>query len=842
LNSGFLNANAKTINFDAFSAINFAPTVTNSGGAVNFNVTAQTGGVTVNPSNTIPTNGGSFLAQTNSVADISIGSASFDTAGAPITFNSVGNINVVTSLTSVSAAPLLLQLTGGVGTINNNTKTISNTTGSIELSNTGATQSILTGNLNASNITLTSDNLVFTDGLNSISGTGSLLLQPFSAATSIDVGTVAGGTGQFVVDTNTLADGFSGITIGRADGQHDINVGDATFSDVTLIQAPVGAGSITVNGNINLNAGGNIDFQSVGPTLVQSGSITSAGGNINITEALQINAPFTVSTGAGAGNISLSTIDTAGTPVALTLEAGTGDITIGNVGASITPSTFTISSANNVTTQQIFTTDTISITANNINLNGPVSTLNNVLLAGNTNLTSDVTADLGFQQTTGNIQLAGIGNTTITSNGAGSAGIVLQNVDGNESLTLLSTGGLTFGNVGATTALAQFNADVGAGITSGSITAVGDIQLNSDALHTLNGGITSTNGNIAVRSLGDINQTAGTLNAASGGVEVTGANVTLTDVTAGANSIIGNTRAIKITASQNIQLGSLNATTADGLVIDVDPINIDITGSVTSSGDILLTASNDISFTGGNVTADSNGTGGGDLIILADSDSSGIGNVTATSGITLSGENASVSGAFVTTDPVVATTGTVTVIQTELPPPDDGAVDNTDLPTTDQTTSTAPPPDSSTSTGGGFDNTASAPAPDAGGDTTTDTTSTGDTSTSGGGDPATAEPAPEPSADSPPGDAPAEETAGTAEEPAGSEPEPSPDDAPAEDAPAEEAVAEEGSEEEPAAEEGSGEETKEEIIADTEEEAPLEEQPLIAISDAGDGGGQACTP
>jgi trimeric autotransporter adhesin len=814
----------------------------------------------------VTTSAGNIDLTVTGAANINVGTSSIDTAGGTLTLSSAGGLNVNSSLSVTNAGLTTLQLTGNtdadslvnLGTINTNA-------GDLLLKTNTGNQSVTLGALSGNNLTLFSNVMTFSGGANSISGTGILDIKPrFTAANAtIDIGTVAGGTGKLVVDTAALADGFSSITIGLSDGDTAVKLGDATFNDPTLIRAPLGAGSITVNGTITLNNNGNVDFQTVGPTLILGGSLTSAGTDITITDDLQINAPFTFSSGVGAGNISLSTIDTAGTPIALTFEAGTGNVVVGNVGASIQPDSFTVTSANTVTAQQINTSGDVNINASTINLQGVVIAAGNFTASGNINLSSSVTADLGITQSAGSLAVSG--SLTLTSNGAGTSGISLNDIDGAGSLNLLSLGPAQVGIVGGTTQLTSFFTDVAGSITTGSISTQGSATLISDVDINIASSITSQGGNVIIESLGGVNQSAGTVQSVNGGVRVAGSNVLLSGNVIGGSNTFSNASgigAILIESTSALTVNNLTANAADNLNIVLDATDITINGFVASNGDTILVATNDVNVNQSvRISANSNSSVEGSVLIQADSDANGVGSLNAISGSEIKGFDITISAAEVNTtgSTVLALSGSPTITLTAAPQDpaadaaaaaaEDAATDAVATTTTDTTTTTT----TTTSTGGGFDNTASAPAPDTAaetGTTTTTDTATGDTSTattSDGGadtgttdgataDSGTAAPADdtattEPAADSGT-EAPAEETAATADEPAKADA----------DATPEEAVAEEGgAEEEAVAEEGT-EETKEDVVAATEEEAPLEEQPLIAVADAGDGSGQACTP
>ena len=155
----------------------------------------------------------------------------------------VSNLNAVTGITTTGATSLT-----SVGlTVDDNIDavgvTLDATTGTLTV-NTGDTV-----DANAGALSFTGEEIDLTDA-DSIMGTGSALLRPTDAADGIRIGDAADGANANILDLSdpelaALAEGFTGITIGRADGAHTINVDSVSFDDSITIQTPAG-GSITV--------------------------------------------------------------------------------------------------------------------------------------------------------------------------------------------------------------------------------------------------------------------------------------------------------------------------------------------------------------------------------------------------------------------------------------------------------------------------------------------------------------------------------------------------------------------------------------------------------------------
>ena len=100
------------------------------------------------------------------------------------------------------------------------------------------------------NVSLTTDSLDI-ENVNVIQGLGDLVIQPLAASTTIGL---AGGNGTLnlnATELSKLADGFSSITVGRADGTGQVMVDAVTFNDpVTIVGGGVNlAGTLTANEN-----------------------------------------------------------------------------------------------------------------------------------------------------------------------------------------------------------------------------------------------------------------------------------------------------------------------------------------------------------------------------------------------------------------------------------------------------------------------------------------------------------------------------------------------------------------------------------------------------------------
>lgn len=193
-------------------------------------------------------------------------------------------------------------------------------------------------NANAGNLSLTSDTIAINAGL---SGSGSLLLQPTTVGQSIGVGNAAAGT--YSLDTaeiSQLNDGFSGISIGRANGSGSIDVQATTFNDPIAIQSPVAGGNITINGHFqSAGAMDHIIIDGPGATTTLNNDITTNGADITISDSVVVGNNLTINLTSNGGDISITgNIDGTSfmpVPEVLNIDAGlAGSITTGPVAIS----------------------------------------------------------------------------------------------------------------------------------------------------------------------------------------------------------------------------------------------------------------------------------------------------------------------------------------------------------------------------------------------------------------------------------------------------------------------------------------------------------------------------
>jgi filamentous hemagglutinin family protein len=240
-----------------------------------------------------------------------------------IAFNGIGNSVPLNSL--IGNGTGMIQLAGDYFAnrfiFNNPVSLVGNTT--INASNGLVfNNTVFTG---ANNLTLTANGIDFTQA---VSGTGNLILQPFTPDRAIALG----GT----VDVNrrldllaselaTLQPGFNSITIGSASGSGVITLaGNTTFNAPVLLRSPVGNGSINTTG-FTLTGTNNATITLLANQTITTGDIINPGRDITLTTLLG-----NIDTSTGTLNASSTTAHGGN----ITLNSPKGAITTGNLNAS----------------------------------------------------------------------------------------------------------------------------------------------------------------------------------------------------------------------------------------------------------------------------------------------------------------------------------------------------------------------------------------------------------------------------------------------------------------------------------------------------------------------------
>jgi filamentous hemagglutinin family protein len=201
-------------------------------------------------------------------------------------------------------------------------------------------------NAGSGTLTLIADG-IYIDPAGQLSGSGSLILQPFTPELDLTLGMQPVGGFLSEEALRNLTDGFTSITIGREDGSGAITLeGNVTFRDPVILRSPVGAGSINTNGfdilgtdSLTLQAGNSIvlgagtqitsrDEQPIAINLIGDSDKNGIGG----IEGGAVGAGATIATLGGpltasGASLSLPSIETGGGSISLAGDT----VTTGNL-------------------------------------------------------------------------------------------------------------------------------------------------------------------------------------------------------------------------------------------------------------------------------------------------------------------------------------------------------------------------------------------------------------------------------------------------------------------------------------------------------------------------------
>lgn len=530
--------------------------------------------------------GGGDVAITSNGGTVNIGNLNASSAtsnGGEVAINASGSIFTGAIVSSGVSAGGNVQITSTTGAIAKYIATEFPPLNSIDTSSkagTGGSVDLIaptiisvaaintSGALASGDITLESDQLDLTGGIDSVRGPGAdLLIQPSSTNQNIVI--AATGDGELDLtptELAALANGFNTITIGRADGTGTItSLGFTSFSDPLILQSPGLGGAIVINASLFTN--GNPLSLIAGESIDINANLTTDGGSIELT------SDGFIDTTDGALR-SDSTDKTGGD---ITLNAA-GDITTGG----------------QLISYGAIQGGDISITSNGGNIDiGDVIVAGDVVDGGEGGIL--FTTDLG-----GSININAAGNITTVSE-IFSIGEVS---DGN--ITLISS----TGSISATGTIgdAVVNAGTGGNI---NLEASGSIVTENILSSGGTGG-----GDITITSSSDrIDTTTGKLSASTdagnaGAVRLEAAtNITTGDIFA--SSLSGDGGDITLISSGgaiDTSLGQLNSISVVG---DAGAISADASGDITT-GNIFASAINngdDLSGTGssGGITLNSQG-------------------------------------------------------------------------------------------------------------------------------------------------------------------------------------------------------------------------------------------
>ncbi|NTV03049.1 MAG: filamentous hemagglutinin N-terminal domain-containing protein, partial [Chlorobiaceae bacterium] len=557
-------------------------------------------------------------------------------AGVAVVMYGVGS----SSLT-INAGSGNVGFSGKVGNIANLSSLNVNTTGNISFSDTvkatavtasagGSTTfgstvdtsgaiNLTSGSLTVNNvINATSGNIsVKTDTLNfgssgRLKSTGALAVAPKTIANTISV---AGASGTFALPASyfstNFVDGFSGITIGRADGSGKITVGALTvYDNLTLLNTTDGieiTGALNAQSNsLTLNSSG---VKTIGSTVSASSLNSNAGGGTTVGAAVTTSGAQAYGDNVTLGANVTFTSSSSAVNFGSTLTGGTHALTVSGAagfGGAVTGLT------------------TLSVSgATTLNGSG-ISSSGAQTYSGAVTLGADTTLDGSSIAPGSSLGLGSYGLTLVSSGNNTISGII----SGSGSLTKTGTGTLTLSGV---------NTYTGATTVSAGTLAVG----NAAGLGGTQGGTTVASGatlDLQSAAVGAeaITLNGGTLKTSTGNSSLSGA------LTLGAASTFDSSGTALTLTGGITNAGYLATFTGSGSTT-VSTTAITGTGGLTKSGTGTLTLSASNTYTG--ATTVNAGT-------LAVGNAAGLGSTasgtTVASGATLDLQNAGVGAEAIT--------------------------------------------------------------------------------------------------------------------------------------------------------------------------------------------------
>jgi filamentous hemagglutinin family protein len=551
------------------------------------------------------------------------GSILSDTGNITIVGRSPGDTGILSSETIASGSgSILLAGTSGLGIGVDLLGDVLTDTGNITI---GAVSSSVEGIRLAAavestigDITLSADRINLAPGFGtpSLGSSGRLVIQPLTSSSNIELG----GTGDSVftflngAELATLLDGFSVITIGRADGTGTIRfAGDVIFSDpvvlgsATSILDPTGFAffgtdnaSLLLNSNINTTAPVTFDLAE----SIQTQNITTTGQDITITGRNVATGNInTSSSTAGDVNLTATTGTITATQINASGAVGTGNITLTGDEINLSGGANSVTSQGSLVLQPATPDLSIRVGASNDTSSLDITTTD---LAALTNGFESI--QIGRFDGSGDIAIAPLTLTDPTTFVTPSGNITLSG-----GLTLLDNGSAAFISNQTTTVLSD---DIS--VVNNPLTFFGNVLLADDIVLTATG-----NSPIAFAGAIDGDQTF-TINAGSNSVlfgGAVGSNTPLQALTVNAQNTnvatsINTEGNITFNGAVNLSNNAAIEAESGAITISGDLIGLDNTPVNLSAGDDitvqLVLANAGISFSSdGDITVGSASANGG---------------------------------------------------------------------------------------------------------------------------------------------------------------------------------------------------------------------------------------
>ncbi|NJL83641.1 MAG: CHAT domain-containing protein [Chloroflexaceae bacterium] len=367
---------------------------------------------------------GSFTGSTggtvvlNAPGEITTGTIATGTYGSG---GVAGNISLTsaTAISAIATSPLSINETTQVSGLNASSL---GTAGNITIDGAGQIEA---AEIAGGQITLTGDEINLLGGPATVNGTN-LTLQPATAARLLQIGAATNEDSNSLnltaEDLEALADGFSQLLFGQADGI--LQVANPVQFNVPIV---LRSQTITVDGAIVGSGDASVTLIGSGATTNLNANITTAEGDIFLQDSVLLGDSVTVTTDSGSIGIA-GAIDGANS---LILSANNGSIVLqGDIGTA-TPLSSLALTGNAIAIANVggsnpgisgpltaTATAEIFFTGNTYNANEQTySAGNSFNLAGGSTAFTSSGDNITFQGGPINLSLPGLSDLTITSNG-----------------------------------------------------------------------------------------------------------------------------------------------------------------------------------------------------------------------------------------------------------------------------------------------------------------------------------------------------------------------------------------------------------------------------------------